>query len=899
VLPEGIRRLFRLERGPHGVTADVDLEIQHHFAAAVEDLVRRGMDPEAARAEVARRFGDVGATRSALTALSRGREQARQRRDWWGDWALDARYALRSLGRTPGVTAAVIVLLALGIGANAAMFGILDQLFLSPPPHVRAPDDVLRLHRQGRDARRGVEFTFPLFAPDEYATLDRDVAGFAEMAGYNGPEPKNVGRGQQSHRINVAMVTGTYFPLLGTVPARGRFFEPEDDQPAATPVAVIGDGYWRRRYGASADAIGATITVDQVAYTIVGIAPSGFSGPDIIPTDVWVPVEIAAPAARSVWRRVGSGFGLHVLARLRPGLTAALAAEQTTAALRAFAATEPRVERFGVTALTGPLVASRGPGTLPGSMRLSLVVSGVALVVLLIACANVANLLILRAAMRRRELAVRSALGAGRWRTGRLLVLESLSLAAAAALASAVVAALAGRGMQPLLQPADGWAFSINEWRVLLFAGGTAMVVGLLAGLAPAVQASGSAGVDDLRTGVRAARRERSPLRATLLVLQSALTLTLLVGAGVFVRSFEAARRADLGFDLERLLVVELWHVDRRDRSPLSEASISSMEERIRSLPGVSGVAQSTNSLMGRSTMIPFRVRGLDSLPGGRGAYVNGVSANYFSVVGLAITRGRRFTPADDERAPKVAIVNGAMAEHLWPGRDPLGDCLYVGAGAADCATIVGIVESEHGSARYDDVDPLYCVPVRQLSLASGERALVVRTDGDPARLVEPALRILGDVFPDLPRERVRALPDVLAPQLRSWKLGSTLFGAASGLALLLAAVGLYSVIAFGVRRREHEFGIRRAMGAEAGHLVRLVLTQSVVYALTGIVLGAGLACWGAGLIAPLLHREVSPREPAAYAVSAIILLAACLAGALMPARTAARADPRAALQAE
>src|SRR5574341_343935 len=268
---------------------------------------------------------------------------------------------------------------------------------------------------------------------------------------------------------------------------------------------------------------------------------------------------------------------------------------------------------------------------------------------------------------------------------------------------------------------------------------------------------------------------------------------------------------------------------------------------------------------MGRWTMIPFRVRGLDSMPRRPAAYVNGVSANYFSVAGLRITRGRRFTTQDDQRAPKVAMVNTAMANNLWPGRDPIGDCLFVGARAAECATVVGLVESEHGSVRAGDVNPQYYVPVSQLSLASGQRALVVRTDGNPARLVEPVLRVLADVFPDLPRERVRALPDVLAPQLRSWKLGSALFGAASALALLLAAVGLYAVIAFGVRRREHEFGIRRAMGARTSDLMGLVLSQSVAYAVTGIVLGAGLAYWGARFLTPLLYRDVSPREPAAY----------------------------------
>jgi predicted permease len=647
--------------------------------------------------------------------------------------------------------------------------------------------------------------------------------------------------------------------------------------------------------------------LDRVTYTIVGVTPVGFSGATADAPDVWIPVQVAGAAYGPHWRqRYWGGLPLRVLARLRPGATAGVAAEQAAEVLRATYETEllPAGDRppslGGLHVLTGGLMNEWGPMGLGDALRLPFLVAAVALILLVIACANVANLLMLRAVTRRRDLAVRSALGAGRWRVARMLLLESTVLALAAGVAAIGVAALAGRLLRGVLTPGMQWATSVVDLRVLLFAGGATLALGLITGAVPAVQARRGAGVDDLRAGVRAARRGHTPVRNGLLVLQGALTLTLVVGAGVFYRSFAAARRHDAGFDLEQLVVVNVnpTALNPQDQPPLAEDRVAAMDELIRRLPEVVDVAQTSNTAATSWTMMPLRVQGIPVLPRKLGLYIRGVTPNFFRVAGLSVTRGRGFGEADTKGAPMVALVNTTMARALWPSGDPIGVCLYIRDGG-DCTTVVGVVESERPSVRSDEHLAQYYVPLVQFPGQWNGRSFLVRARGAPERLVEPILRFLAQLFPDLPRERVRVLRQYYAREFRPWKVGLGLFGAAGALALLVAAVGLYAVIAYSVRQREHEFGIRRALGANVGDIVRLVMAQSVAFAALGTAVGAALAYWGAQFVTPLLYQNISPRDPSVLITSGVVLLAACLAAGFLPARTAGRADPREALQAE
>ena len=670
-------------------------------------------------------------------------------------------------------------------------------------------------------------------------------------------------------------------------------------------MAVISDGYWRRTFGRGREAIGAILTFDERAYTIVGITPRGFSGPDPSAADVWVPLTHAATARRGAGWQDDNDVELIPLVRLATGVTVAAANAAATSGLRGVrAAAEFRDRR--PTVLLGPLLATRGPGGLGGT-RLSLIVGGVSVVILLIAIANVTTLLLLRAAGRRRELAVRVALGAGRWRVGRLLVLESVALAVASGLAALVVATLAGRALRRTLLPDYQWTGGPIDARVFLFAGLTALVVGLVAGLVPALQVRGTLGVDELRASGRSARAARSPVRATLLVLQAALSVVLVIGAAVFFRSYDAARQLDVGYAKEHLLTVRLDGVGFEEPPRLDERAVTAVADRLRAVPGVRAVAQKTSSPMGSATARGLRVAGFERLPIANGPYQNHISANFLEVAGLDVLAGRGFTPADRAGAPKVALVNETFARLVWPTQSAIGHCLYVGDNAADCSTVVGVIEAPREFGLRDDATfAQYYIPIAQArvdetmaSMTQTRRTLIARTTGDPGVAVGPALLALDALFPDLPRNRVRSLPAVYASRIRSWRVGTGLFAAAALFALLLAAIGLYSTIGFGVRQREFEFGIRRALGAQAAHLMRLVLVQGFGWAAAGVVADGLVALWAGRFVAPLLFDERSPRDAMAYAVATAVLLLAALAASLLPARRAATADPTQALRAE
>lgn len=905
MLPQRVRRLFRLDRGAEDAAADVDRELEHHFAAAVEDLVRRGVEPGEARRIAEQRFGNVQQTRAALIALATAGAERRRRVELRADWWLDVRHALRGYVATPGVTFAVVTMLALGIGANAAMYGILSKLLIQPPPHITSPESILRLYVRQRDAFTGdAEITHEQFDFAQFSALQRDVSAFAELTGYSGPWPEKVGHGQETQQVAGETITGNFFAFLGVGPLRGRLIEPADDRPGAPPAAVISYGYWQRHFGGRDAALGATLDIGRTTYTVIGVAPRGFSGPGVDAPDVWLPAQIVGPAAGSQWRYFG-GLPLRALVRLKPGATPAVAAQQATAVLRANYATTilppgAHAPPLGVLrVLTGPLVDPFGPLAMSDGLHLSLLVGGVALILLIIACANVANLLLLRAATRRRELAVRSALGAGRWRVVRMLLIESTILALAAGAAAIAVATITGRILRVALLPAVQWATGVLDLRVLLFAGLAALALGVVTGAPPAIQARRGAGVGDLRAGVRAARRHSTPVRAGLLVLQSALALVLVAGAGAFYLSLEKAGHHDPGYALDHLLTVNVNHPDPADRSPLPEEDISTVADRVRHLAGVTGVAQTTNWSVLIGPAEPLSVPGIASLPRMPGPFMKGVTPNFFDVVGLPILRGRGFSDADRAGAPSVAVVNTAMARAIWPAGEPLGACLYVGRGSNSCTTVVGVAGAEAPDPRSTSPLAQYYVPLAQYASQPYRRVLVVRARDDPRRLIQPILGIMAGRFPSLPRERVAALRDLTAPWLRPWRMGMGLFGAAAGLALFLAAMGLYAMIAYGVRQREHEFGIRRALGAQVSDLARLVILQTVTLAVPGLLLGAAAVGLSARSINPLLYPGLSAHDPTVLVPAATILLAACLAAGIFPARNAGRADPRAALQAE
>ena len=865
---------------------ELDEELRFHLAEEMEERIAAGMPREQARAAARRDLGNVPLIRE-LT------------RETWG-WRpaerllQDVRSALRGMRRNPGYASAVVLTLALGIGLNAAMYGMLSRLFLQTP-HIEDPDGIHRVWvRQGDRGDPTRVYDSVLWR--DFTGLQADTDRYSAVGGYSAPWPTPNGRGQTAEELQVSPVTGGFFGLLGARPALGRPIAPENDHPAAPPVAVIGNGYWERRFGGAREALGATVTFADVTYAIVGVMPPGFSGSEPNAVDVWLPKQIA--------ETVSPRSFVTALVRLAPGVAAEAAGAAATAMLRAARADGSRPWETDATVVLGPLLKTRGPAPLEGDMQLPLVVGGVALVVLLIATANVSNLLMLRVAARRRELAVRHALGAGRWGVGRLLVVESFVLAALSGLAALGVATVAGRVLRVTLLPRYQWDGGLLDVTAITFTGAAVLAVGLAAALLPALYAARSRGIERL-DGLRGARPLGAPVRTGLIVVQAALSLVLLNGAAMFYRSFEAARQLDLGYARENVLTVRL---DDDQREPtLNESTVDALEARVRSLPGVLDVAQATNTpLTAASARRSLRPEGLDRYPLTIAPFENYVTPNFFRVAGLDVRDGRGFTEHDRAGAQKVVVVNAPLARGLWPGQRAVGRCLFLGE-ASDCTTVVGVAESalEFGLRDTNRV-PHYYVPLDQAAADPDTaeevlryRSLVVRTQGNPGRTVPPVLAALAELFPDLPASRVRSLPDVHAGRIRSWTIGTGLFGAAALLAVLLAALGLYAVIAFGVRQRELEFGIRRALGAQAWDLLRLVLVRGLSLAGVGVAGGGLAALWAGRFVAPLLFEGHSPRDPLALAAAALVLVTVALAASFFPARRASQADPRQAMQAE
>ena len=881
--------------------SELEEEIRFHLAEEIDERVAGGACPEQARAEARREFGNI----------TRIREMTRE---VWGcglpnRWFQDAQSTIGTLTRHLAYTSAVVITLALGIGLNAAVYGLLSDLFLRPPPHIRQPDAVHRVwihERATRGAAGALASSVHIhdrMGWEEFRQLGRNGSRFSIVAGYTTPAPMQNGHGRHNELIHASWVTGDFFELLGTQPIIGRPIDPADDDITAPPVAVLGASYCLRRFGHLADALGSTVTLGEVTYDIVGVMPRGFAGAEPSAADVWLPLQHAATAANVNWTRDGSGFSLATLVRLPPNATVIAASSAATSALRTLRADFPGKDAEPTIEL-GPILATRGPATLPGHLRLPLIVGGVAVVVLLIATANVSILLLLRVSSRRRELAVRHALGANRWDVGRLLVLESVVLAALSGTVALGVAALAGRALRVTLLPGYQWSSDPLEATEIAFAAVAALVVGLVASAFPAIYAARGRAIQTLDR-LQAGRTPSAPIHTTLIVIQAALSLTLINGAFVFYRSFEAARQVDIGYARDSLLTVRLGQ--GRDSLALNETTVEALRTRLGALPGVVDVAQATNTPLGPALALDAaRIDGLDHIPRMNGAFVNFVTPNFFRVAGLDIRDGRGFADWDRAGSPPVAVVNTTFASLLSPDGKAVTPCLLLRHDAKRCARVVGVVQSSLEWGIQDDARvPILYLPLEQAPVSAGlaeglrrQRTLVVRTDRDPGSAVPAVLDTLAEAFPDLPADRVQNLDAVFTARIRDWSVGTRLFGVAALLAALLTAFGLYAVVAFAVRLREPEFGIRRALGAAPSDLLRLVLGRALVLALTGAGLGMLGVLWFAPWIEPLLFGGRSARDPLAFVVPALLVHTVALVASFAPARRAARANPLHALQA-
>jgi predicted permease len=876
-------------------------DLEAHLELLARDLEREGLPPAEARAAARRQVGN----------LTRLREESR---DAWGFPALDAflqdvRYAARGLLQAPAFTTAVIVTLALGIGANTAMFGVIDRVMLRPFPYLRAPGEVHRVYLQiTYQGRASTNTTFPYL---RYLDLRRATQGIADFAAVS-EWRFAVGTGDASRVKKVAGVSASFFGFFDATPVRGRYFAADEDEtPAGTRVAVISHPMWVSEF-AGADVIGQSLKVGMLDYTIIGVAPPGFVGtvvgavPDIFVPITTIPANLGAWSEQSYLRDYNWDW-TEVLIRREPRADArAVSAALTDAYIRSRAAARvlnPRVLPDSIAhprAIAGPVKTAAGPDAGHES-RVLLWVLGVTAIVLLIACANVANLMLARVIRRRREIAVRLALGVSRGRLAGQFVTEALLLALIGGAAGMMLAQWGGVAIRQMLLP-EGSPFRLSEdWRTLSVALACAVGAALLTAVWPALLAVRSDLAATLKAGVREGTFHRSRTRTTLLVLQAALSSLLLVGAGLFVRSFANARAVPLGYDARP--VVEAI-ADFRGY-PMDSVTSAAVRRRLlaaaQAIPGVQYAARVNSRLFGTNTA-SLRVAGIDSVEALGRFNFQVASPDYFRVMQIPILRGRALTDADRENAPLVAVVSEAMAKALWPGRDPLGQCIRVGivipAATAECTSVVGVAGNTAQQDIADDPRFMYYLPVDQVAPGQLSTMLLRLSTPDVRGEMDRIRRELTRAMPGDGFVVMRPLQEVVDDESRSWRLGATLFVAFGGLALAVALVGLYGVVSYTVTQRMHELGVRVALGARAGDIVRLVVGQGFRLAAIGVVGGLALALAASAWVQPLLFRE-SARDPVTYAAVGAAMLLAAVAASAIPARRAVRADPNVALRSD
>jgi putative ABC transport system permease protein len=889
------RRYLRFWR--RDVRADIDDELAFHFRARIDELTEHGLAPDEARARALEEFGDVNVVRTDLQAIDRRMERRDRRAEWLDGWRQDLVYSARSLRRTPGVTLTIVLTLALGLGANAAMFTLLNAVFLRPPGGVAQPFQLRRVWTE-MDFRSGRQFWSGYDYP-QYEAVRKAVTGLGTTTLYSYPSDAKVRRGRATTQAVKVYAPSSYFPVLGVRPALGRFFTADEDRlGAGQHVVVASHAYWRRALEGDSAVIGETIHIDGIPHTLIGVADDRFSGAELTATELWVPLSTITGYADKPWWTDYNVNGFQVLIRARDGVPDAALDARLTLAMRDASIGVSAAPPTLVTRV-GSIITARGPGKRAQEVQIATRLGGVALVVLLIACANVVSLLLARAVRRRREIGMRLALGISRGRLARLILTESVLLAALAGIGAVLAAFWGGLALRTLLLPDIHWAESPIDWRVLAGAVATSLAAGVAAGIVPAAQSGSMELTTVLKTGARDGYGRRSRLRSVLVLAQVALSVMLLVGAVLFVRSLSNVRALDLGFDASRLMFarVEFESPEPR-RDSLSPARLAEAADRLRSAPGVQATALTAMRPLSGFSIESFYPEA-DTIAHKKpmGMYW-AVSPDYFAAAGTRIVAGSGFPNAVGAATPPSVIVNTAMADALWPGESPLGRCVRFEKPDARCNTIIGVVETARWGRVIEEATPQFYLPLANMPFRARARTIAVRADAAMApAVIRDVHQVLSELFPG-GEPVIRRMSDVLEPHYRPWRLGATLFSLFGILAGIVAALGVYSTVSYNVSQRTHEFGVRMALGAQIGHVVRHVLGEGLRTVVLGVVVGVGLSLAAGRLVSALLYG-VTPRDPVALTVVAALLLGVATAAALVPAWRASRVDPLTALRAD
>ena len=820
---------------------------------------------------------------------------------WFEDLWRDLRFGLRSLAKTPGFTVTAIVILAVGIGANTAIFSVVNTILLKPLsyPEPQSLVQLMNIYPQGNDAAASVP---KLNLWRQQTSIFQYVAGYDE-----GGAGINITGGDNPEQVQGVHVTADYFALFGAPMLAGRSFTAAEDSPNSGHVVVLSYGLWQRRFGGRSNIVGTNIQLDGEPYLVVGIVGRGFVTEQ--PSDLWLPYQFDYNS-----QDLANYF--FVAARLKPGITPQMANAQLKLAAQEYRQTYPQFlspeSSFGVIPLQESII---------GDTRSSLLVLlGAVSLVLLIACANVGNLLLIRASARKRELATRSALGAGRGHLIRQLLAESLILSLSAGLLGLILGIV---GVRLLLAVSPDGIPRIGEngsavtldLNVLLFTLGVSAVTGILFGLVPAISASrpnlaATLNESSSRSGVGF---RSGKMRSLLVVSEMALALILVIGAGLLVRTFMNLQAVDPGFDTHNVLTMAMSiNGDRFQKTAGVAQIVRDGSERVTGLPGVTSVAAACCLPLQGGFGVPFdvvgRPKGNDPSTGGAGIFT--VSWNYLNTFKVPIVRGRNFTEHDDGSSPGVVIINEAMAKEYWPKGDPLSDRVLVGVGMGEVFAepprqVIGVAGDMRNGGLDQEPAPTMYVPIAQMpdkvtALNSRVAPLwwIVRSRMDPHTLVKPISAALRDATAGLPVGHVRTMDEIAGSTISRQRFSMMLLTIFGSSAMLMAAIGIYGFMAYSVQQRTQELGIRMALGAQAPNIRNMVIRQGMVLAIIGVVIGIGGAFWLTRFLASFLFG-VKAWDPLAFIVTPLLLSAVALVAIWIPAYRATRVDPMTALRFE
>jgi putative ABC transport system permease protein len=810
----------------------------------------------------------------------------------------DLRYALRTFLNNPGSTAVAVVVLSLGIGANAAIFSVTSAVLIRALPYKDSDHVVFVWENKLSKGMRQQPVS-----PADYKDFRAEVQALDGMGAIHLQSAVLVG-GELPERIETAAVSPSVFEILGMEPALGRSFAPDEDQPDRNHVVILSAGLWQRRFGSDPNILGKKLALDSGSFTIVGVAPPQFRLPGKQPgvqSELWIPYtpdpNDFLPANR--------GFRqLNVLGHLKPGSSR----ERAESELRIIAnrlAAEYRDTNQGYSVELAPLREQ-----LVGAVRPTLwMLMAAVVVVLLIACVNVAHLLLVRAGAREKEIAVRTALGANPGRLARQLLTESVLLAVVAGLFGLLLAYW-GAWLLARLSPADlpQTGEATLDWRVLVFTLGVSIFTGLAFGLLPALSCARSNLNLVLRSGGRGGTggKARSRVRDVLMVCEVASSAALLIGAGLLIRSLVRLQEVNPGFRPDHVLTMQLSLPPARYPGLKVGLFYDQLVSRVAALPGVesAGVCRFL-PLSGNDASANFLIQGQPRLSAADQprAKFRAASGGYFQALGIPLIRGRLFDSRDNQHTPKVVIVNETEAERYWPNEDPIGKRILSNFEEVEWSTIIGVVgDVKHAgldaAANPENYYHYLQIPPEDMNFAESSMALVIRTNGDPAALTSSVLRELRTLDPSQPVFNVHAMQDVLYGSLAQQRFRTELISTFAGLALLLAALGLYGVVAYSVSQRTTELGIRMALGAQPASILQLVVFRSAGLAAIGLGIGIAISLAGSRILARFLFG-IGPADPVTLGTASFVILLVALTASWIPALRAAKVDAATALRAE